>query len=109
MFEVGFTEIILILGIALLVLGPEKLPKLASQVGRWAGRARAMARQLRQQLDEEVAVMPKEDFGPVAHRPPGTPATPPADTTPPPAPAGDGDDADAADTVRKHDTPPPAP
>ena len=53
MFEVGFTEIILILGIALLVLGPEKLPKLANQIGRWAGRARAMARQLRQQLDEE--------------------------------------------------------
>ena len=48
MFEVGFTEIILILGIALLVLGPEKLPRLANQVGRWAGRARAMARQLRQ-------------------------------------------------------------
>ena len=39
MFEVGFTEIILILGIALLVLGPEKLPKLANQVGRWAGRS----------------------------------------------------------------------
>ena len=56
MFEVGFTEIILILGIALLVLGPEKLPKLASQVGRWAGRARAMARQLRQQLDDEVTL-----------------------------------------------------
>ena len=55
MFEVGFTEIILILGIALLVLGPEKLPKLANQIGRWAGRARAMARQLRQQLDEEEA------------------------------------------------------
>ncbi len=56
MFEVGFTEIILILGIALLVLGPEKLPKLASQIGRWAGRARAMARQLRQQLDDEVSL-----------------------------------------------------
>ena len=62
MFEVGFTEIILILGIALLVLGPEKLPKLANQIGRWAGRARAMARQLRQQLDEEVTVIGKEDF-----------------------------------------------
>ena len=66
MFEVGFTEIILILGIALLVLGPEKLPKLANQVGRWAGRARAMARQLRQQLDEEVTVIDKDDFGPKA-------------------------------------------
>jgi sec-independent protein translocase protein TatB len=80
MFEVGFTEIVLILGIALLVLGPEKLPRLANQVGRWAGRARAMARQLRQQLDEEVEIIGKDDFGPAAKRPPGTPAagTPPA-------------------------------
>jgi Tat protein translocase TatB subunit len=88
-FEVGFTEIILILGIALLVLGPEKLPRLANQVGRWAGRARAMARQLRQQLDEEVEIIGKDDFGPAVRRPPGTPAAgtphpaPPA--SPPPA------------------------
>ena len=82
MFEVGFTEIILILGIALLVLGPEKLPKLANQVGRWAGRARSMARQLRQQLDEEVTIIDKDDFGPAERRPPGTPAV----GTPPPAP-----------------------
>ena len=82
MFEVGFTEIVLILGIALLVLGPERLPKLAHQVGRWAGRARAMARQLRQQLDEEVTIISQDDFGPQARRPPGTPAV----GTPPPAP-----------------------
>ena len=89
MFEVGFTEIILILGIALLVLGPEKLPKLANQVGRWAGRARAMARQLRQQLDEEVTIIGKDDFGPAVRRPPGTPATgtPPVGTPPPAPPA----------------------
>ena len=52
MFEVGFTEIILIFGIALLVLGPARLPKLAADLGRWAGRARAMARQLRTQLEQ---------------------------------------------------------
>src|SRR5688500_5041959 len=56
MFEVGFTEIILILGLALLVLGPEKLPGLAEKVGRWTGRARAMARQLRSQLEHEVTM-----------------------------------------------------
>jgi Tat protein translocase TatB subunit len=54
MFEVGFTEIVLILGLALLVLGPEKLPGLAEKIGRWTGRARAMARQLRTQLEQEV-------------------------------------------------------
>ena len=88
MFEVGFTEIVLILGIALLVLGPEKLPKLANQVGRWAGRARAMVRQLRQQLDEEVTIIDKDDFGPAARRPqapePASPSTEKPDETPPP-------------------------
>lgn len=54
MFEVGFTEILLILGIALVVLGPEKLPRVASEIGRWLGRARAMARQLKIQLDQET-------------------------------------------------------
>jgi sec-independent protein translocase protein TatB len=54
MFEVGFTELLLIFALSLVVLGPEKLPKLAQQVGRWVGRARAMARQFRDQLDEEA-------------------------------------------------------
>jgi|SRR5688572_16150910 len=104
MFEVGFTEIILILGIALLVLGPEKLPKLANQVGRWAGRARAMARQLREQLDEEVTVIGKDDFGPAVKRPPGKPAagTPPAQAAPAP-PASTPEQPGKAD-----ETPPPS-
>jgi sec-independent protein translocase protein TatB len=54
MFEVGFTELLLICALALIVLGPHRLPQLAQQLGRWVGRARAMARQLREQLDQEV-------------------------------------------------------
>jgi sec-independent protein translocase protein TatB len=54
MFEVGFSELLLICAIALIVVGPQKLPKLAQQVGRWVGRARAMARQFREQLEEEA-------------------------------------------------------
>jgi Tat protein translocase TatB subunit len=61
MFEVGFTEILLIFAIALLVLGPARLPKLAADVGRWAGRARSMARQLRTQLEQEVHFDPLKD------------------------------------------------
>ena len=53
MFEVGFSELLLIAVIGLLVLGPQKLPGLARQVGRWMGRARTMARQFRAQLEEE--------------------------------------------------------
>jgi sec-independent protein translocase protein TatB len=65
MFEVGITEIVLIFGIALLVLGPQRLPKLAADVGRWAGRARAMARQLRTQLEQETHFDPLADPTPV--------------------------------------------
>jgi Tat protein translocase TatB subunit len=90
MFEVGFTEIVLIFGIALLVLGPKRLPKLAADVGRWAGRARAMARQLRTQLEQEVQFDPLQDKAratPTIH---ATQPAPPADvavTTPPEPPA----------------------
>jgi len=77
MFEVGFTEIALIFAIALLVLGPERLPKLAADLGRWAGRARAMARQLRAQLEQEAQYDPLRDpptDGRTIHTP--TPTTP---------------------------------
>jgi sec-independent protein translocase protein TatB len=54
MFEVGWSEYLLIFGLALVVLGPEKLPKLAASIGRWVGRARVMARQFRDQLETET-------------------------------------------------------
>jgi len=55
MLDVGFSEILLTSAIALIVLGPERLPKVARQVGHWMGRARAMARQLSEQLEREVS------------------------------------------------------
>jgi sec-independent protein translocase protein TatB len=54
MLDVGFSEILLTSAIALIVLGPERLPKVARQFGNWMGRARAMARQLSDQLEREV-------------------------------------------------------
>jgi sec-independent protein translocase protein TatB len=54
MFEVGFSELVIIFGIALVVLGPKRLPGLVSKIGRWAGKARSMARQFREQLENEV-------------------------------------------------------
>jgi Tat protein translocase TatB subunit len=80
MFEVGFTEIVLILGLALLVLGPEKLPGLAEKVGRWTGRARAMARQLRTQLEQEVTLDEMTKSRPMQSPPPASPA-PSTDST----------------------------
>jgi sec-independent protein translocase protein TatB len=76
MFEVGFSEILLIMVIALIVLGPERLPKLAADVGRWMGRARSMARQLRSQLDQEVQLddMLREQKPASSYTPAGTAA-----------------------------------
>jgi sec-independent protein translocase protein TatB len=80
MFEVGFSELLVIFVLALLVLGPEKLPRLASQVGRWIGRARAMAKQFRDQLEEEVNVAEANKWKP-SPQPDPTPSTPPASET----------------------------
>jgi sec-independent protein translocase protein TatB len=55
MLDFGFSEILLTSAIALVVLGPERLPKVARQVGNWMGRARTMARQLSEQLEREVS------------------------------------------------------
>ncbi len=88
MFEVGFSELLLIMALALIVLGPEKLPKVASQVCRWRGRARAMARQFRETLEEEVQLdQTTRRPGPTGSTAAGAAAS---------APAGDGNASSAA-------------
>ena len=54
MFEIGFWELALIFVLGLVVLGPEKLPKVAAQLGRYAGQARRMARTLTAQVRDEL-------------------------------------------------------
>ena len=82
MFDVGFSEVLLIFGLALVVLGPDKLPQVARTIGRWAGRARAMARQFRDQLESEADGL-KVDLHtppPAAQAPPASAAAPPVST-----------------------------
>src|SRR5579859_2160612 len=92
MLDVGFSEILLTSAIALIVLGPERLPKVARQVGNWMGRARAMARQLSEQLEREVSAeeLLKEQSKPkppAVNRiaPPSAPLAPPTVAPPPSA------------------------
>jgi len=56
MFDIGFWELVILFGLGLMVLGPERLPKVAAQMGRWAGQARQMARMLTTQMRDELNV-----------------------------------------------------
>jgi sec-independent protein translocase protein TatB len=61
MSGIGGSEFVLICLIGLLILGPERLPRVAKQIGAWVGKARQMTRSLQRQLEEETSV--KKNFG----------------------------------------------
>lgn len=52
MFDIGWTEMVVIGAVALIVLGPKDLPKVLRQVGQWTGKARALAREFQGHLDD---------------------------------------------------------
>ena len=56
MFDASMGELILVFVIGLLILGPERLPRVAAQIGRWVAKARRTANQFRYQLEREIAL-----------------------------------------------------
>ncbi len=53
MFDLfSWQHIVLLLVVALVVVGPKDLPRLMNMMGRWAGKARAMANEFRRSFDE---------------------------------------------------------
>ncbi len=70
MFDVGFSELMLLFVIGLLVLGPQRLPKVAAEIGKWVGRARRTANELRRQLEREIELA--EVIQPPRPSPPAT-------------------------------------
>ncbi|GAB3338525.1 Sec-independent protein translocase protein TatB [Marilutibacter aestuarii] len=55
MFDIGFSEIFVIAVVALLVLGPERLPKAAKFAGLWVRRARAQWYSVKSEFERELA------------------------------------------------------
>jgi sec-independent protein translocase protein TatB len=53
MFEVGFSEICMVALVALLVIGPEKLPKVARIAGFWIAKSRRMLASVKVEIHEE--------------------------------------------------------
>lgn len=55
MFDIGFWELSIIAVVALLVIGPEKLPRVARTAGLWVGRARRFVGSVKADIDRELA------------------------------------------------------
>ena len=55
MFDIGFSELFLTGVVALVVLGPERLPKAARFAGLWVRRARAQWYSVKGELERELA------------------------------------------------------
>ncbi|MBT2748065.1 MULTISPECIES: Sec-independent protein translocase protein TatB [unclassified Lysobacter] len=55
MFDIGFSEVFVIAIVALIVLGPERLPKAARFAGLWVRRARAQWYSVKSELENELA------------------------------------------------------
>jgi sec-independent protein translocase protein TatB len=54
MFDIGFWELLLIAVVALVVVGPERLPKLIRVTGLWVGRANASIQAVRADISREL-------------------------------------------------------
>jgi len=54
MFDVGALELLVISVVALIVVGPERLPKLARAAGLWVGRARRAFASVKDEIDREI-------------------------------------------------------
>ena len=67
MFDVGFWELAIIGIVALLILGPERLPQAARTAGLWIGKARRMLGELKADFDREIREHAPADLESVKH------------------------------------------
>ena len=54
MFDVGFFELVIIVLVSLLVLGPERMPHAIRHAGLWIGRFKRQYKRLREDLEREI-------------------------------------------------------
>lgn len=54
MFDVAFSELVVIAVVALIVIGPEKLPKVARTLGALVGRMQRYVAQVKEEVNREV-------------------------------------------------------
>jgi sec-independent protein translocase protein TatB len=54
MFDIGFWELVLVGVVALVVFGPERLPRVAREAGLWVRKARAVVASVKSEIDHEL-------------------------------------------------------
>ena len=54
MFDIGFPELVMISIIALLVIGPEKLPETIRTISLWVGRLQRSFSNIRREIEQEI-------------------------------------------------------
>jgi len=96
MSGIGGSELILLCLIGLLILGPERLPRVARQLGAWVGKARQLTRSLQRQIEDELGTEKNFGINPDDFNP-QTLLTPPDDDTY--SPLHDEDDEDDEDNA----------
>ncbi len=62
MFDVGFWELTIIAIVALLVVGPEKLPELVRDAGKWLGAIRRYVRNTKREIELELQLDSQKDL-----------------------------------------------
>ncbi len=62
MFDIGFWELVVVAVVALLVVGPERLPELARDIGKWTGKIRRFINQTRRELENELRLAEKKSL-----------------------------------------------
>ncbi|WP_416233116.1 Sec-independent protein translocase protein TatB [Castellaniella sp.] len=65
MFDVSFSELMLIGVIALIVIGPERLPKVARTIGHLLGRAQRYVNEVKSDIQKEMDL---KDIGDIKHQ-----------------------------------------
>ena len=99
MSGIGFWELIILFLIGLIVLGPERLPRVANQIGSWLGQARRMTRVMKRQLEEEINLEEELRIKP----PPPTPSVRPAEPKEPETGTSPGNEDDAYSPAHTRD------
>ncbi|MDE0726818.1 MAG: Sec-independent protein translocase protein TatB [Alphaproteobacteria bacterium] len=62
MLDIGWSEMLMIAGVAIVVIGPKELPRALRTVGQWVSKARAMTRELQTSVNDMIAETELDDL-----------------------------------------------